>query len=417
MLAKRVYERQRASKQSSNSSKPTRIKLPKAFKSFTQPARYKVPYGGRGGGKSESIARILIDRAGKEKLLFLGIREIYNSIADSSKALLESVIEEHNLWCDWQATNTSLTNLRTGSRWIFRGLQKQTSKSIKSLKGVNVVWGDEASALSKRSLELLIPTIREPGSEIWLSFNPENEDDPVYEMFVAGEPPPRSIVKLVNLEDNPYFPPDLQEHSDWLRSRDPELWKHVYGGETLQISNQRIYNNWKKESFETPSDASFRGGADWGYSIDPSCLIRIWIRDRTMFIDWEAWQVGCEIVNLPTLFDTVPDSRRFPITADNNKPDTISYLRQNGFVINPSKKGAGSVIEGIDFVRSYDIVVHPRCENIVDEFKRYKFKKDEHSGKIYKIPEDKFNHGMDSLRYATEGVRHAVDSSWLRVLS
>ena len=133
-------------------------------------------------------------------------------------------------------------------------------------------------------------------------------------------------------------------------------------------------------------------------------MIRISIEGNTVFIDHEAYMVGCEIVNLPDLFATVPESDKYFITADSSRPETISYMAKHGYPkIKRSKKGRGSINEGIAFMQSYDIVVHPRCVHTIDELKSYRWKIDPLTEDvIVSTPEDLNNHVIDAIRYALE---------------
>jgi phage terminase large subunit len=169
-----------------------------------------------------------------------------------------------------------------------------------------------------------------------------------------------------------------------------------------------VFKNWTVEEFETPEDAYHRLGADFGFSVDPTVLVRCHLVGRRLFIDYEAYEIGCEIENIPHLFFTVPDAESWPLVADNNRPDTISYLRRNGFTkIYPAIKGKGSVEEGIEWLKNYDIIVHPRCTHTIDELTLYSYKVDKDTGKILPVLEDKNNHVIDALRYANEGHRRA----------
>ena len=169
-----------------------------------------------------------------------------------------------------------------------------------------------------------------------------------------------------------------------------------------------MFRNWRVEDFDTPKDVIHRLGADWGFSVDPTTLVRCHIVGRTLYIDYEAYMVGCEIVNTPDLFMTVPESEKWPIVADSARPETISHMRKNGFPkIMNAVKGPKSVEEGIEFLKNYDIVVHPRCLHTIDELTLYSYKTDPLTGKVLPILEDKKNHVIDALRYACEGVRRA----------
>jgi phage terminase large subunit len=143
-------------------------------------------------------------------------------------------------------------------------------------------------------------------------------------------------------------------------------------------------------------------------------LVRCFIKDRTLYIDREAYRVGVEIDHLPALFDQVPGAREWIITADSARPETISYLQRNGFPrLQAAVKGKDSVKEGVIFLQGYDIVVHPRCLHTYDELTNYSFKADPKTGKITPILSDKKNHVIDSLRYAVEALRTPAMPDWV----
>jgi phage terminase large subunit len=163
------------------------------------------------------------------------------------------------------------------------------------------------------------------------------------------------------------------------------------------------------EEFDSRPGTVFRLGADWGFSVDPSVLVRCYIDGNRLYVDHEAYQIGCEIVNLPELFMSVPEAEKWPITADSARPETISYMKNHGFPrILPAIKGAKSLEEGVEFLKSFDIVVHPRCQHTIDELTMYSYKTDPLTGRITPILEDKDNHVIDALRYACEGARRGT---------
>jgi phage terminase large subunit len=287
-------------------------------------------------------------------------------------------------------------------------MQNHTADSIKSLEGYDCAWVEEAQSLSQTSLDLLRPTIRKPGSELWFTWNPRQNSDPVDFLLRGPEPPKDAQVIKVNFNDNPWFPDVLKDEMEYDQRRDPDKFQHVWKGEYLTNSNARVFRNWRIEDFEAPPEVIHRLGADWGFSVDPTVLVRCHIIGRTLYIDYEAYMVGCEIINTPELFMTIPESERWPIVADSARPETISHMRKNGFPkIMAAVKGQKSVEEGIEFLKNYDIVVHPRCQHTIDELSLYSYRTDQLTGQVLPYLQDKKNHVIDALRYACEGVRRA----------
>lgn len=375
---------------------------------FDEQARYFAIKGGRGSGKSRSIASALILRSIQKPMRVLCAREIQKSIRDSVKRLLDDEIDRLGLKSMFSSTDTEIRGAN-GSLFLFSGLRSNID-SVKSMEGLDICWVEEAQNVSQASLDVLTPTIRKPGSQLYFSWNPKHETDPVDALF--GESlPPKTVKRIVNFDDNPWFPDVLRAEMEYDRGRDPDKYAHVWRGGYLQNSSARVFQNWRVEEFEAPHDAVHRLGADWGFATDPTTLVRCHIVGRTLYIDYEAFMVGCEIVNTPDLFMTVPEAEKWPIVADSSRPETISHMRKNGFPkIMGAVKGAKSVEEGIEWLKSYDIVVHPRCTHTIDELTFYSFKTDPLTGKVLPILQDKKNHVIDALRYACEGVRRSQPS-------
>jgi phage terminase large subunit len=256
---------------------------------------------------------------------------------------------------------------------------------------------------------LLVPTVRKDGSEIWAEWNPEFETDPVDQLFRGDAgPPPGSIVRQVNFTDNPFFPAVLRQELEWDQKRDPEKYAHIWLGGYQRNSEARVFKNWVIEEFDRPAGTIHRLGADWGFSIDPSVMLRCSIDGNRLYVDYEAYRIGCEIVNLPDLFMAIPEAEKWPSVADSARPETISHMRKHGFPkMQAAIKGAKSLEEGVAFLQSFDIVVHPRCQHVIDELTLYKYKTDPLTGQVLPILEDKNNHCIDALRYACEGARRA----------
>lgn len=395
-----------------SSGQTLQIKTPRWAKDFvSKPARYRGAHGGRGSGKSHLVAEYLIERSAIEKCDIVCVREVQKSLAQSVKKLLENKITDLDVGHLFDVQREQIISAH-GGRIIFQGMQNHTAESIKSLEGYDIAWVEEAQTLSQLSLDLLRPTIRKPGSEIIFTWNPRNATDPVDVLLRGEEPPPHAIVVPVNYEDNPWFPDVLRDEMEYDKKRDPEKFQHIWRGAYVRNSEARVFKNWKVEEFEAPLDAVHRLGADWGFASDPTTLIRCHIVGRTLYIDYEAYRVGCEITDTPALFMTVPDSEKWPITADSARPETISHMRKNGFPkIMPAVKGAKSVEEGVAWLQSFDIIVHPRCIHTIDELTHYSYKTDPITSIVMPVLEDKDNHVIDALRYACEGARRAQHSA------
>lgn len=384
------------------------LQVPEAFYPLLYPARYKGAWGGRGSGKSHFFAELMVAENIGRKQDNVCLREIQRSLEFSVKKLIESKIEALNAGAYFEVQDRRILT-KSGGVIIFEGMQNHTADSIKSLEGFDRAWVEEAQSLSKRSLDLLRPTIRKPDSQLWFSWNPENPTDPVDELLRGEVLPPDAVVVRANYSDNPWLPDVLRAEMEYDRARDADKYAHVWLGEYQRNSEARVFKNWKVEEFDVDPTWVMRQGADWGFSIDPSCLIQCAIVGRKLYVAYEAYMVGCEIDALPALFGTVPDSERWPIVADSARPETISYMRRNGFPrIMPAVKGARSLEEGVEFLKSFDIIVHPRCKHLADELVAYSYKRDPLTDAVLPVLEDKNNHAIDALRYACEGARRAL---------
>jgi len=384
------------------------IETAKVYKPLLAPARYKGAKGGRGSGKSHFFADCWLDENVRMKLDFVCLREVQKDLKFSVKKLLESKIERYNAGAYFDVQDRQILS-KLGGVTIFEGMQNHTADSIKSLEKFKRAWFEEAHRASQRSLDLLRPTIRDEDSELWFSWNPENDSDPIDLLLCGENPPPRAVVVHATYEDNPWLTSVLREEMEYDRARDPEKYRHIWLGEYQKHSESRVFKNWRVEEFETDPAAIRRQGADWGYAIDPTTLVQCWIEGRKLYVPYEAWMIGCDIVDVPALFMTVPEAEKWPITADSARPETIAHLRKNGFPkIMPAVKGAKSLEEGVAFLQSFDIIVHPRCQHVIDELGSYRYKTDPLTGQVLSVLEDKNNHCIDALRYACEGVRRAL---------
>jgi phage terminase large subunit len=377
------------------------IQLPSYAKDLFKPKRYKCLFGGRGSGKSYTVARSLLILGKQKKIRVLCAREFQNSITESVHKLLDEQIDELTLRNHYSVTNTSIVG-GNGTEFIFKGVRLNVN-SIKSMVGITHLWLEEAHTISQSSYDVLIPTIREPNSEIWVTFNPDSEDDPTYKMFVDknGEPNGRddSFILKVNWNLNPWFPDVLMKEKDYLFKINPDLALHVWQGEIRRNSDSQIFKNkWEVMAFEPEEhyDGPYLG-ADFGFSNDPSCLVKVYIdrQKRNLMIRNAEFGYHVEIDYLPDLYHKIPNSTKYKIRADSARPETISFLKRKGYNIEAAKKWPNSVEDGIEFLRTWNkIIIHPDCEKeiikgrekvkygMITEAKNYSFKTDRLSGDV-----------------------------------
>lgn len=366
--------------------------------------RYKVFHGGRGGAKSKSAARVAVTLADMVKLDVLYGREFQNSIEDSSHRDLVNEIMELGLEHRYDIGKQQIRNLVTGSVFKFIGL-RHNLQSIKSKSNFDLCVVEEAESVSEDSWETLDPTIRKPHSEIWVIFNAKDPDGATYKRFVKT-PPPDAYVRKINFDENPYFPDVLRKQMEHCRATDADKYDHVWLGNPKVASDAQILRGkWVIDEFEPGTN--WQGpffGADWGFSQDPTVLIKAWVFDNTLYVEHEAYGVGVDIDLLPAMFAKIEGSNQHVIRADCARPETISHMVRHGYPrLKGCKKWTGCVEDGVEHLRGYQrIVIHPRCKHTQEEARLYSYKTLKGTDDVLPQIIDANNHCMDALRYGLE---------------
>jgi len=201
--------------------------------------RYKVFYGGRAGGRSWSFARALLFLGFQRPMRILCAREVQNSIKDSVHKLLKDQIQIMGLGKFYKPLDTEIRGAN-GTEFTFIGLSVQTEESVKSYEGYDICWVEEAKNVKQSSWSILIPTIRKPGSEIWVSFNPELISDYTFQYFVVN-PPEDAVVVKVNFRDNPWFSDVLEKERLRCKQFDPESYENIWEGNCKPAVEGAIY--------------------------------------------------------------------------------------------------------------------------------------------------------------------------------
>jgi phage terminase large subunit len=369
----------------------------------------------------------------KGEALFVCAREYQSTIRDSVHRVVRQQIYLMGLTEYFDVGQTTITCLLTKAQFIFKGIRRDPD-GFRSLEGGRYFWLEEAHNISQESWEIIIPTARRPGSEIWCSFNPHDEADPTYKMFVAKrqehamwdllsdeekEYTPRAIIREVNWRDNPHFPKELETARRYMLRTDPEAYDHVWEGKVKRLTEACIFKNkYEVCTFETPAWVRFRFGADFGFAVSPNTLIRCWLgppidelssepsrSQSCLYVDQEAYAVGVDLHHMKEFYERVDGCHKWPIKADGARPETISYLgSEGGFNISAAEKWPGSVEDGIAHLRAFEkIYIHEDCKWTAQEFRLYSYKVDEKTDLVLPKIVDEHNHCIDSLRYALDG--------------
>lgn len=392
--------------------KALEFNCPEWAKPLLEKARYKAAHGGRSGGKSHFFAEQIVRACiADPDCRVVCIREVQKSLKFSVKSLIEQKIKDLQVEHLFTILTTEIRRKGGNGLIIFQGMQDHTADSIKSLEGFKIAWVEEAQRLSGRSLQLLRPTIRSPGSEIWFSWNPDQPEDPVDDFFRGnGGAPQEAIVVEVNYNDNPNLPPESRLEMEIDREGDADTFNHVWlGGYNVKSELQIFSGCWAIAEFEPGQ--SWDGpyyGADWGFGVDPTCAIEVWIYDSKLWIYRESHHYKLEIDRIAAQWKRdIPGIEKHVVRGDNSRPETINHVRTDGDGVREhiprltaAAKWPNSIEDGIEFIKTYDkVMIHESCRHTRDEFRLYQYKANA-AGDPTSVILDKNNHLIDSLRYS-----------------
>jgi len=389
-------------------------RFPKKLRCLFQPARYKVARGGRGSGKSWGFARALLLIGASKTTRVLCTREVQKSIQQSVHQLLRDQIEELGLGSFYEVLTTEIRG-KNGTQFFFSGLSDQTAESLKSFEGVDIVWCEEAQAISKRSWDILIPTIRKDGSEIWVSFNPQLESDETYQRFVAKNPPGCISIEM-NYSDNPYFPKVLEaERKHAKATMKPEEYGHIWEGKCKPAVEGAIYfDQMAKANFgEVPHDALLKTHSIWDLGFNDSMSIILAQRVAS-----EIRVIGYIEGTQRTLADYSAELRALKLDGQPINWGS-AWLPHDGFAKrHQTGKSDASVLSSLkwDVRRTPQTDVEAgikrarevfprvyfnktRAERLIECLKRYRRHVSNATGEPGKPVHDEFSHGADAFRY------------------
>lgn len=395
-----------------------KLELPEKLAGLYEPRRYKVLHGGRGGGKSHGVAMVLLDMAARNPLRVLCAREVQKSMRDSVHRLLRDKIVQMGLTAFYEITDTEIRGAN-GSLFLFTGLQSHTVDSIKSYEGVDIVWVEEAHGVSKRSWDVLIPTIRKENSEIWMTLNPDMDTDETYVRFIER----RSLdtwVCQVNWRDNPWFPQVLDLERKKARATNPEDYEHIWEGRPRRVAEGAIYRHEIDALYAedrvcpVPYDPGLAVHTVWDLGWNDAMAISLvqrgpqdvriidYIEDSHRTLDWYVAQLEKRPFRWGT--DFLPhDGRTKNFQTGKSTQQQLQGMGRRQVVV----LGQASVEEGIKGAR----MLFPRCyfdhgktTRLIECLRRYRralhLKTDEPMAPLH----DEFSHGADCFRYIGQAV-------------
>ena len=396
------------------------LPFPEKFRVLFSPGvRYFAFYGGRGGTKSWSVATWLLLEACERRLRIVCGRQFQASIRDSSKALLEARIRALDLESEFRITEQTIVHVVTGSAFIFVGLSVNPDW-IRSFEGADILRTEEAASISQRVWDILVPTVRAPGSILICCWNPNQPTDPVDRHFRGGNPPENAVIMQVGWEDNPWFDQSpLFFEKAKLERDNPAKALHVYGGYDIGYESS-VFPGDQVRHGRPAADATLSGpyfGADFGYSQDPFVVAKLYIVKRPnqrdqLYIQKEVYAHQMLTRELPALLDSILRSRDDLVWADGSRPEIIADLNEVGFNVRAAKKGARSVREGIANLQNFEILIDPDgCSYAYDEFRGARWPTDRLTGKVIpnQNPVGGADHVLDACRFAISDINALVD--------
>ncbi len=385
--------------------------------------RFNIYYGGGGSGKSHFVVQKMIYKYLKyPNRKCLVIRKIGNTLRDSIYALFKSVLSDWNLYEDIEFRDTLLTiAFPNGSQFIFKGLDD--SEKIKSIANIDDIIIEEATDITVEDFSQLNLRLRSknPYNQIHLMYNPVSKSNWVFEYWHNRKLDLSTTMVLhTTYRDNRFLPADYIYAMEEMKETNPTYYKIYALGEFATL-DKLVFTNWQVHSFDyhelIRENKNIKAvfGLDWGYTNDPTAFICALIDevDKRIYLFNEFQERGLLNNQIAQKITDMGFGKEI-IIADGAEPKSIDELYRNGIIrIKSAKKGADSILNGIQFIQQHEVIIHPNCVHIAEEFQNYTWQKDKNGIYINK-PIDKYNHGIDALRYALEGTNHT--SNKLKVL-
>lgn len=374
--------------------------------------------GGRGSTKSSFCAIEILNDVMRDPMAnAIALRKVDNTVRTSLLSTFLWAMEKMQVSdkFDHISSPAEITYKKTGQKILLKGLEEpEKLKSIRLVKGYfKNLWFEETSEFNGieeiRSVEQSI--LRANGVEgaqfnTFFSYNPPNDPNAWVNAECEIDEPGRVVHHSCYLDaPESWLGDKFIAKALLLKERDRIAYDHEYMGLAVGRADAVIFNGkWEEKEFETPKDARFFFGADWGHAASPTFITRSFEKDGCLYIDYESVAYGADLEDLEALFDAIPGARSWPIKADHSRPETISFVRRRGFNIAGAEKWEGCVEDGIAHLRGFKrIYIHPRCKQLIQAFALYCYKVDRITKDVLPIIVKKHDHGPDALRYSLDG--------------
>lgn len=368
--------------------------------------RFEVYYGGAGSGKSVFIAQKIVLKALRDRRKALIMRKVGATIKDSVWQLVLDILVDWKQYGRCKVNKSVFTiELPNGSVLLFKGMDD--SEKIKSITGITDIWVEEATEFTEEDIEQLNLRLRAKASglQMFFSFNPVSKANWVYRRWfkdgaVVGAD---TVIHKTTYKDNRFLPPEYIETIEKMAHTNPTYYRIYALGEFASL-DKLVFNNWRTGRIEDTHDWNLLCGLDFGFTNDPTAFVVSFQKDNTLFISREYVKTGLLNDQIATVIKELGFAKS-TIIGDSAEVKSIEELRRAGlYRIYPATKGQGSILQGIQKLQQYDIIVDPRCEHTITELQNYAWKKDKTSGEYINEPIDEFNHCIDALRYSLQCV-------------
>lgn len=376
---------------------------------FDYTCRYQVFYGGAGSGKSHYVFQKAIIKALNDKRKVLVVRKVARTLKDSCFQMVLDTLSHFQLTSSCRINNTTLTiELPNGSIFLFKGIDDGGEK-IKSIAGITDIIIEEATELTEDEFSQLDLRLRAkvPHLQMYLMFNPVSKINWCYKHWFANGTPANTKIKKTTYRDNRFLPPDYVASLERMKETNYTYWNIYANGEFCSL-DKLIYTNWRQSDEEVPADLPILLGLDFGYIADETAFVvsRIDEANKKIYVIDEVYQKGLlnnEIANIIKYKGYAKEV----IIADAAEQKSIAEIKREGVLrIKPAVKGQGSVLQGIQKLQQYELIVSSNCPNTIVELQNYSWKKDRTSGEYINEPQDRYNHALDALRYSLQCIEN-----------